>query len=118
MHLLRICFYFYIFITMKLITFIVSLYFIVLSALPCVDIESGSLAHSEQGTHSHDKDNDLCSPFCICNCCGHFTLNYAPAITFEIIQVPFEQITTQNSIYTSVFHSNFYGSIWQPPQLV
>ena len=88
-----------------------------------MDIESESAAHktvvcpSEKDNHSHDKDNDLCSPFCICSCCGQVTLTFIPTITFDF-QNQFEEIKTSDSFYTSALHSNFYGSIWQPPQII
>lgn len=108
---------------MKLLTVILSLYVFVLSAIPCVDIESDSAAHqtvscsAEKDNHSHNKESDLCSPFCICNCCAGVTLSYVPTITYDF-PVQFEQIQSTNSIYTSALHSNFYGSIWQPPQII
>lgn len=107
---------------MKLLTIILSLYIFALSAIPCEDIEIDSAAHStitksEEKNHSHDKDNDLCSPFCVCNCCGQQTLTSTQVITFDF-PIQFEEIKTLDSIYTSALHSNFYGSIWQPPQLV
>ncbi|WNM20417.1 DUF6660 family protein [Flavobacterium capsici] len=108
---------------MKLLTVILSIYIFTLSAVPCVDVEIGSAAHStvihssENKANSHDKENDLCSPFCICNCCSGITLSYVPTITYNF-QNPFEVIKTPNSFYTSALHSNFFGSIWQPPQIV
>jgi hypothetical protein len=108
---------------MKLLTVILSIYIFTLSAIPCVDVEIGSAGHStvthssEKENHSHNKENDLCSPFCICNCCSNVTLTYVPTITYDF-QNQFEEIKTSNSFYTSAFHSNFYGSIWQPPQIV
>lgn len=108
---------------MKLLTVILSIYVFALSAIPCFDMESDSAAHvamhesSEKHSHSHDKDNDLCSPFCICSCCGQVTLTYTPSINFDF-PVQFEEIKSSTSTYTSVLHSNFYGSIWQPPQIV
>ncbi|MGC4042045.1 MAG: hypothetical protein QM710_14975 [Flavobacterium sp.] len=108
---------------MKLMCLLLSFYIFALAATPCVDIESESAAHktvsctTEKDNHSHDKNNDMCSPFCICNCCGQLTLTYVPTIIFDF-QAPFTEIRTSNPIYASVFHSNFYGSIWQPPQLV
>lgn len=108
---------------MKLLTVILSFYIFALSTIPCVDIEHDSAAHakvnhtSEKEKHSHDKDSDLCSPFCICNCCGQqITLTLVPSINYNF-QVQFEEIKTSNSIYTSAFNSTFYGSIWQPPQI-
>ncbi len=107
---------------MKFITLILSIYLFTLSAIPCADIESENIARivandsQEKDNHSH-KDNDLCSPFCICNCCGQVTLNYVAAINYDF-PVKIEEIKSSNSFYTSAFYSNFYGSIWQPPQIV
>ncbi|RKS02979.1 DUF6660 family protein [Flavobacterium sp. 102] len=107
---------------MKLLTVILSIYIFTLSAIPCVDVEIGSAGHStvilssENENRSHNKDNDLCSPFCICNCCSGVTLSYVPTIVYDF-PVQFEQIQSTDSIYTSAFHSNFYGSIWQPPKI-
>jgi hypothetical protein len=107
----------------KFITVILSIYIFVLSAIPCVDIASESVVHpktalsSEKGNKPYDKENDLCSPFCICSCCGQVTLNYSATIIYDF-HIQFEEIKSSNSIYTSALHSNFYGSIWQPPQIV
>ncbi|MBW4360570.1 hypothetical protein KZH69_08740 [Flavobacterium sp. NAS39] len=89
--------------------------------MPCADMEVNSAAHtkpefaSNNDEHSHDKQNDLCSPFCACNCCN-VSLTYFPVttinfpITTEIIKLPLPT-------YKSILSSNFYGSIWQPPQI-
>jgi hypothetical protein len=85
-------------------------------------MEVNSLTHSapevvaNHDNHSHEKDNDLCAPFCVCNCCGQQILNYNQEITFEFSKIATE-ITTQIPTYKSILTSNFYGSIWQPPQI-
>ena len=91
--------------------------------MPCADMEMDSFAHKvaqfreKHIGHSHDKQNDLCSPFCVCSCCGVQVLSYAAVTHFDfavlaaIIKRPLPD-------YTSVLTSNFYGSIWQPPQIV
>jgi hypothetical protein len=106
----------------KWIAIILSLYLLVLSNMPCADLEIGSAIHktaqfSSESNHSHDKDNDLCSPFCACNCCGAQVLSCEIP---EIIDFPVNHsiITVPLPSYHSVFASNFYGSIWQPPQIV
>jgi hypothetical protein len=107
---------------MNLFNFIFSIYLVALSCLPCADLEVNSLAHSSQEVsanhekHSHDKENDLCPPFCICNCCGQQILNFNQEITLEFRKIG-EEITTQIPTYKSISYSNFYGSIWQPPQI-
>ena len=107
---------------MKLLNYILSIYLVALSCLPCADIEVSSAAHkateiaANHENHSHDKENDLCSPFCICNCCGQQILNFSQEIAPQFRKIATE-ITTQIPDYKSILTSNFYGSIWQPPQI-
>jgi len=93
-----------------------------LSNMPCADMEVNSAMHktaqfSSEENHSHDKENDLCSPFCACNCCGVQILSYQTPITFEFPKAC-NPISIQLPSYNSLLASNFYGSIWQPPQLL
>ena len=108
---------------MKILNIILSIYIIMLIVYFCVDkhndvttISSNSQAHS-QHNHSHDEETDLCSPFCVCNCCGQQTLTFLEVQSFQFL-VRFQEIKTSISFYKSTSFSNFYGSIWQPPQLV
>jgi len=71
--------------------------------------------HDEK-SHDHDKENDLCSPFCSCNCCGSQIVSFFKITTISFTFVS-KSIKTQLPSYTSKFTSNFYGSIWQPPQI-
>jgi hypothetical protein len=90
--------------------------------MPCADMEVNSAAHSSiefasnQDNHSHDKQSDLCSPFCTCNCCSAQVLTYFPvsAINFSVVTTI---IKAPLPAYKSIFASNFFGSIWQPPQI-
>ncbi|WET03165.1 DUF6660 family protein [Flavobacterium sp. YJ01] len=106
---------------MKWIAIILSVYLMALSNMPCADMEVNSAMHktaqfSSEENHSHDKENDLCSPFCACNCCGAQVLSYQTPITFEFPQTD-HLILSPLPSYNSILASNFYGSIWQPPQL-
>ena len=70
-----------------------------LSNMPCADMEVNSAAHktaqfSSEANHTHDKDNDLCSPFCACNCCGAQVLSYQAHLNFEF-PVTFSIISIQ-----------------------
>ena len=91
--------------------------------MPCADTEVNNLVHttlelkSNHDNHSHDKANDLCSPFCICNCCAGSVLSFSSTVAFQTFIVS-EWTTKQKITYKSVFASNFFGSIWQPPQIV
>ncbi|WP_141384455.1 DUF6660 family protein [Flavobacterium flevense] len=108
---------------MKWFNIILSIYLIALASMPCADMEVNSAVHSlnvhqaEHDNHSHDKSKDLCSPFCICNCCGAQVLSYFPAISYDFPVIS-TVIKSKEPYYKSVFYSNFYGSIWQPPQIV
>nr|WP_294921694.1 DUF6660 family protein [uncultured Flavobacterium sp.] len=107
---------------MKITNIILSLIILIISCMPCADKETNNnvqdpvLFSAMEMDHSHDKQSDMCSPFCICNCCGVQVLSYAPAITFEF-PLPAKMIKSALPSYTSVFASNFFGSIWQPPQI-
>jgi hypothetical protein len=85
-------------------------------------MEVDSMAHSNtefasnHDEHSHDKENDLCPPFCSCACCGSQIASYFKADTFSLPML-YKSIKTQLPTYKSIFSSNFYGSIWQPPQI-
>ncbi len=93
-----------------------------LSAYPCADEHSDYYTSGEinievnHDNHSHQSDNDLCSPFCVCNCCGQQTLTFLEIPTFHFL-VRFQEIKSSISFYKSTSFSNFYGSIWQPPQI-
>jgi hypothetical protein len=94
-----------------------------LTAYPCADkhndslVKSSNTQTSSRHNHSHETDNDLCSPFCVCNCCGQQTLTFLEIQSFQFL-VHFQEIKSSISFYKSTSFSNFYGSIWQPPQLV
>ena len=101
---------------------ILSIYLTALSFLPCADLEVNSLVHiskelsSYKENHSHNKEKDLCSPFCICNCCGSQITSFSEFVIIDF-PIPSKGIKTQLPTYKSVFASNFFGSIWQPPQI-
>jgi hypothetical protein len=86
--------------------------------MPCADKEQGvsfekvSINHSSK--HHHDKD--ACSPLCICNCCGCQGFAYNILYNYNSIDV---KIIVDKKLpeYKSILTSNFYGSIWQPPQI-
>jgi hypothetical protein len=91
--------------------------------MPCADMEVNSPTHSSlefasnHESHSHDKQNDLCPPFCVCNCCGAQVLTNFQGIVYDfpVISIAIE---TKEPFYKPVFASYFFGSIWQPPQIV
>ena len=93
-----------------------------LSCMPCADMEVNLSAYNESqlvlksDKHSHETSTDSCTPFCVCNCCGSQIVNFSSStiVDFPILS---EGIKTPLPTYKSVFTSNFFGSIWQPPQI-
>ncbi|WP_312422477.1 DUF6660 family protein [Epilithonimonas sp.] len=108
---------------MNFLRLFLTIYFAVLTVLPCNDVKAQSSAGeftkiSSYSEDSHSKDKgDICSPLCICNCCqmtvGSFKIE--PILSFP------EQI----KLYYSkkiLFHKNdfaylVYDQIWRPPKI-
>lgn len=109
---------------MKLFFFILGIYILALQTMPCADIYEKNLLQQKHfiellsldSDHSHASDNDLCSPFCICNCCGVIS-----GFILEDGAVPIPKIYSLLSLsltgYMSKFSPNYFGEIWQPPQI-
>lgn len=86
--------------------------------MPCVDAEPNvsydKVTINDQSKHHHD--NDACSPLCICNCCGSQGFSYNTISSYSTFS--FKTITDKKiPEYKSILTSNFFGSIWQPPQI-
>ncbi len=94
-----------------------------LTAYPCADKHNDVLENcsnkniSSHLNHTLVEKTDLCSPFCVCNCCGLQTLMFLEIESFQFL-AQFKEIKTSISFYKSTLFSNFYGNIWQPPQLL
>lgn len=92
-----------------------------LAAMPCSDMgvdltPDFTKIEKSNGHASHSDGSDFCSPLCICNCCGTPILSFTFNVVFQNLTI--SQISkTPISTYKTPLFSNFYGSIWQPPQL-
>lgn len=114
---------------MKWLNSILSIYIVILSCLPCTDgsvyevidesyTQAISIEADSYAEHSHaDGESDKCPPFCDCNCCGAQVLTYSPYQIFEF-PLRFVLIESKNIYYKSNLLPSFFGSIWQPPQIV
>ena len=103
--------------TMKAFACILSLYILILTAIPCIDVPQDQAAFqtelSQTTTHNCQNGPDTCSPFCVCNCCVSpiTPLVYSVSFTcYSITRIQFNQ-------YTTCFSSNDKASIWQPPKV-
>jgi hypothetical protein len=102
---------------MKIFTILCSFFIFYLVTIPCVDeiihIEKSMLENTTPQGHScNHEDQDSCSPFCVCSCCGIVVV--LTNIIFDS-QPVFIQETEFLSIYTET-SSNFFQSFWQPPK--
>jgi hypothetical protein len=105
---------------MKLANYIFSMYFIILSCWPCADFDgiisfdSNDVVSVKSNDHSHSNCNDICSPFCSCNCCGN------PFFGHQIVAL-FLDKKNENFIklpeYKSPQTATYFASIWQPPKM-
>jgi hypothetical protein len=97
-----------------------AIYILVLSIVPCSDAHNlcnkkAKTELSNEHSHEHDED-DACSPFCTCNCCG---------TNITLIDIPFYSITNHHSyslaekvaLRNDSFVATFFNNIWQPPKI-
>lgn len=116
---------FIIFTAMKFASIILSFILLVLSCLPCADADkdavydaNGKVLAEKHFDHSKELHSDLCSPFCVCNCCGAQVLSFTPSLSFSIREDFTAFVEKPEIVYKTHFASMFSGSIWQPPQIV
>ncbi|MCE5174033.1 MAG: DUF6660 family protein [Bacteroidales bacterium] len=102
---------------MRIIAFILSIYILFLTGVPCADglkePIAGQVERVAQAHADHQNDIDCCSPFCTCNCCVTPVCCQDFAIDFKCYSIPQLQVYA----YLSGFDSYNYASIWQPPKL-
>ena len=103
---------------MKIFAFIMAILVLALSIMPCADDganKSKATTIVEKSNHQqNDPQQDDCSPFCHCTCCGTFSPNHSITVLSYILT------------YLSISKSSFLPAdlieialpIWQPPQLV
>lgn len=102
---------------MRFFCFILSVYIIGLTAIPCIDkplhkhVEKSEIAGK---THHHHDDGDDCSPFCTCNCCATMVIQQDVFVHFDQFALLQEFKMPE---YVSAFTSSYLNSIWQPPQV-
>lgn len=108
---------------MKYFWVLFSFFILFLSISPCCD-DGGcvrtDITHASTATEHHNEDKEhkeLCSPFCICSCCGnHISASKILNTSYEISFIHLENYNPTS--YTFNLNSKFEVSIWQPPQIV
>ncbi|MHB1278641.1 MAG: DUF6660 family protein [Bacteroidia bacterium] len=105
---------------MKVLTLIFSFYILAMAVMPCGDKEdcnnqSSELAASADKDHSdHEGDEENCSLFCICACCGQSVT--APDLLVAV-RPPAQFRFENHTIYKVSFVSGAVSQIWLPPEI-
>ena len=103
----------------KIIAFILSLYILLLSGMPCTDAQDCNLSTTTQvsATQNHDNhqhESEHCPPLCHCSCCS-VAVSKLP--TFALV---YKKLPLANQLKFSFYHSHyltgFLEAVWQPPK--
>lgn len=102
---------------MKFLAIILSIYVLVLTILPCVDVPIDNLLHKTElakaSSDKHTDEADHCSPFCTCQCCASPMVFHG--LSFEL---KFHAELQQRIYsYTDAYVSSHFRAIWQPPKI-
>ncbi|MGB4846844.1 MAG: DUF6660 family protein [Saprospiraceae bacterium] len=104
---------------MKLFCFTYALYILVLSIRPCVDAcDPGfipqTLVAESQSSHNDHHEDEACSPFCLCPCCGAVYNQ-----SYQLIEsIPISWTSALNQPHDqAAFLQDICLSIWQPPKI-
>lgn len=112
-----------IFVLMKNLWLLFSIYILILSVLPCTDVEEcnivsqTSIAISNTTEHKdHKHESEHCSPFCTCACCST-SISFSYINTFQISAKPVFNTSISYPLFNENIKSSFFGNIWQPPKI-
>ncbi len=112
---------------MRLAIHIFNIYILALSFVPCGDSGAGIVKiakHffgveykdiSDHNQHSDGCGDDVCSPFCICECCS--TTLDIPTKSLIIVKYLLPIPTKVLTSFSNFISSSFHHSIWQPPKI-
>lgn len=102
---------------MRILAAILSLYILGLSLVPCADAgisPTSDVQHISQSHHdNHSNHLDLCSPFCVCHCCG----THVVEIDYAFLPSVSPRDTKVYENYFDRLTSGLPASILQPPQV-
>jgi hypothetical protein len=94
----------------RVLGFLMVLYVTFTVLHPCADALLCTVAENHADAESHEED--ACSPFCVCACCG---VSFLPQTLIEFFTL--SNITSKSAfIYTASFGQNFNPSFRQPPK--
>jgi hypothetical protein len=101
----------------KFLTYILSVYLLLLSVFPCADENSctdkDETAASVSFSNNEHEEEESCTPFCSCSCCG---LQFSKTCNCIKLKSP-EPTAVHYAEEIQQQLSEIYFPIWQPPQL-
>jgi hypothetical protein len=102
---------------MKLFALLMSVYMLLLSAMPCndaADCERKSMVKIEQSGQGddHEEHEENCTPFCICTCCASSAIHNPVLIKHQV----FSPEKIFNEFFTAQAFTINPDAIWQPPR--
>ena len=114
---------------LKTLTYILSIYLLLLSVLPCVDglvctddvPTQHSCSHTIDGTTAenattedgHEHEAGVCSPFCSCDCCSTSLFDFIQILDYQLIIIP----SISYTFLEEPPFQDFSHAVWQPPKL-
>ncbi|MAP53899.1 MAG: hypothetical protein CL605_03260 [Altibacter sp.] len=101
---------------MKVVAFILSIYFLALNFSPCEDnsvVTDELKTEISQSTSDGHLDFDLCSPFCQCHCCHIHATNFNQSD----FMAASTDISTEVFFHADGLEKDFNNSILQPPRV-
>lgn len=103
---------------MRYFVYIFAFYIFVLALMPCHDcmikVTENCTELTQHNNNCHSGDIDLCTPFCICNCCS-FAISQ-----IHILRAPqyFKTLLAkEHMIYLLNVTRTIPSFIWQPPKM-
>lgn len=108
---------------MKVFSSILALFMMALFLMPCADMYEKDVFNNQeysteithQDTHDH-TESDLCTPFCLCGCCGMVSGVVLQWNVYSLVKKTFD-LSKPKVYYKSIFISRYLGEIWQPPKI-
>jgi hypothetical protein len=103
-------------IPMRTVASILSFLILSLSIIPCSDAETceEEKAGGVETSHDHSEDeDDNCSPFCVCGCCGNTYVVQEVTHGFSHIATAFHSSVFS---YSFLYSFDYLDAIWQPPK--
>lgn len=81
-----------------------------------VNNEKHSTEITHQDNHEH-TDSDLCTPFCLCGCCGMVSSIVLQWNVYNLVKAKTFELSKPEIYYKSIFIPCYFGKIWKPPKV-